>query len=32
MRISVNWLQSLVELNLSPEELGELLTDRKSVV
>ncbi|MBE9203235.1 phenylalanine--tRNA ligase subunit beta [Synechocystis salina LEGE 06099] len=26
MRISVNWLQSLVELNLSPEELGELLT------
>ena len=26
MRISVNWLESLVELNLSPEELGELLT------
>ncbi|AIE74391.1 MULTISPECIES: phenylalanine--tRNA ligase subunit beta [unclassified Synechocystis] len=26
MRISVNWLQSLVKLNLSPEELGELLT------
>ncbi|MBE9242601.1 phenylalanine--tRNA ligase subunit beta [Synechocystis salina] len=26
MRISVNWLQSLVEVNLSPEELGELLT------
>jgi phenylalanyl-tRNA synthetase beta chain len=26
MRISVNWLQSLVELTLSPEALAELLT------
>ncbi|MGA1622497.1 MAG: phenylalanine--tRNA ligase subunit beta, partial [Synechocystis sp.] len=26
MRISVNWLQSLVELSLSPEALAELLT------
>ena len=26
MRVSLNWLQELVDINISPEELGRILT------